>query len=427
MSGCVLNLSSEQLARDVLAAADCTIVEHVQGAYEALLSPGGAFASVLTLLLTLYVALYGYRLLLGQSSLSMNEIVPHFIKIGVVIALATSWASYQTLVFDLLFGGPEQVANVVIASAQGGSVDIFGELQRLFNQMTQAAGDRWQQRSGETSRFIFSTPQFAALGLWASSFLMMLSTVGVLIVVRIILALLLAIGPLFIAMALFAPTRTLFFGWLKTSVRFAFIPLFVVLLAALMVSVLTPFVAELDSLSAQQASDLVANPATAGAGVPEVGADNGPVLAIMLIILVFIALLTQAGRLASGLSSGLGSNSLSNMRLPFFADNANPLALQGPQRTDPAFAASRVEQVLQTLAPTAERRTAQTPGVAGAASVVTTNRTIIQTAAAPQSFGSADYTSRLGQSSRRFDLRERRSAAATPSIAASLPIKAGTI
>jgi hypothetical protein len=57
-----------------------------------------------------------------------------------------------------------------------------------------------------------------------SALMLLLGTVGVLIVARLALAALLALGPVFIILALFKGTRGLFEGWLKTAVLFAVVP-----------------------------------------------------------------------------------------------------------------------------------------------------------------------------------------------------------
>ena len=111
---CPAAIDPATLARDVLTTADCLIAGQVADSYAALLAPGGVLGTALTLALTIYVAIFGYRLMLGLSRLTLGEVVPHFIKIGIIVALVTSWPSYQTLVFNLLFNGPQQLGNMMI-------------------------------------------------------------------------------------------------------------------------------------------------------------------------------------------------------------------------------------------------------------------------------------------------------------------------
>jgi type IV secretion system protein VirB6 len=74
---------------------------------------------------------------------------------------------------------------------------------------------------------------------WLSGLCLLVSTLGVLILTRLVLYLLLILGPIFIIFALFPQTRGLFNGWLRTTLVFALAPLLTVLggTAALMLFV----------------------------------------------------------------------------------------------------------------------------------------------------------------------------------------------
>src|SRR3954470_24608448 len=78
------------------------------GAWAALAAPGSTLAVVLTGFLTIFIALIGYNLLLGQGPTVRSGTLA-FVKIGAVLALATSWPAYRTLVYDLVIDGPAQL------------------------------------------------------------------------------------------------------------------------------------------------------------------------------------------------------------------------------------------------------------------------------------------------------------------------------
>ncbi len=63
---------------------------------------------------------------------------------------------------------------------------------------------------------------------------------GLLVTARIGLALLLALGPIFVVLALFDGTRGLFTGWLKGLVMLALAPLFAVLGGTIMLELAVP-------------------------------------------------------------------------------------------------------------------------------------------------------------------------------------------
>ena len=81
--------------------------------------------------------------------------------------------------------------------------------------------------------------------LWLASLLLLLGTAGVLIVARIALAATLAIGPVFVVLALFRPTRDLFSGWLRVAIQMALAPLLAVLLGSALLQLIQPLIAGL--------------------------------------------------------------------------------------------------------------------------------------------------------------------------------------
>jgi len=81
--------------------------------------------------------------------------------------------------------------------------------------------------------------------MWLGAILLLLGTVGILVTARIALALLVALGPIFVVLALFNGTRGLFAGWLKGLVMLALTPLFAVLGGSLMLELAVPIIASL--------------------------------------------------------------------------------------------------------------------------------------------------------------------------------------
>lgn len=414
MIGTCPAIDAGALAPDVLASADCLIATQVQQSYASLLAPGGSFATALTIALTIYVAIFGYRLILGQSSLTLGEVVPHFIKIGIVFALATSWPSYQTLVFDTLFHGPEQIADVIVRQAAGpGTVqgDVMAALQELFARLTDAAGDAWAQTppaAPPTATVVpavpgavpvtaapapasalpqLGAPQFVAALLWICALVLMAASVGVLLVVRIVLALLLLLGPLFVAFALFRATRGLAEGWLRVTVKFALVPLFALPLIAVAVAVLGPLVASLGE-------------------APVAGVRDSPALLILLVVLVFAAVMVQAARLGGNIAGGIRLP----RRPPAVPSERGPPAPPAPalRISDGGPGASRAETIVQAI-DAGDRRIGgsnlnSTPALAPAP------RTITGPVSATPLF--ADNNVRLGQGYRRLVIGQ--SAAPSP-------------
>ena len=82
----------------LLSYVDCQAQSIGANGYEALAAPGSTLSLLITGFLTLFMAFMGYRMLFGQTP-SLRDGVLAMVKIGIVLALATSWAAYRTLVY----------------------------------------------------------------------------------------------------------------------------------------------------------------------------------------------------------------------------------------------------------------------------------------------------------------------------------------
>ncbi|MEM7664961.1 MAG: type IV secretion system protein [Pseudomonadota bacterium] len=217
-----------------LAAVDCIASEVTGEAFGRLFAPGGSLAIILTILLTLYVAFFGISLLLGRSNLSVRALTPRMITIGLVLTFATSWVAYQSVVWNLAIGAPDWLAGVLTDTEGSATATFATKLDIVFLAVQEAS-------TGEVDINAFS-PQGM---MWLGAMLLLLGTVGLLVTARIALALLVALGPIFVVMGLFNGTRGLFTGWLKGVVMLALTPLFAVLGGSIMLELAVPILAAL--------------------------------------------------------------------------------------------------------------------------------------------------------------------------------------
>ena len=224
---------------ETLIGLDCRMNTIVAGGYTRLFGPDGAFDAALTSALTIFVLLIGYGLMTGRMRLSVPSMTPKIVTLALVLTFATAWPAYQAVIYGLLMEGPDRIASVFMGAAgQGGAAQAFAiRLDRLFEVLTEmgslvaAAGD-------PTSEAV----KFAAGLARTSGITILLVTVGLLVISRIVLALLLALGPLFVVLALFKATRGLFEAWLRTSVGFAFVPMLAVLGGAGLITMIEPMI-----------------------------------------------------------------------------------------------------------------------------------------------------------------------------------------
>jgi type IV secretion system protein VirB6 len=224
---------------NALRAVDCTATAMTGQAFGRLFASGGVMAPVLTILLTMFVAIYAIMLLLGRTNLSIRALLPRMITVGLVITFATSWVAYNAVVWNLAIGAPDQLASILTGTSGSATITFADKIDVVFlaiQEVSQGAGGADGQ--GITA--------FSPAGLlWMGALLFLLGTVGILVTARIALALLIALGPVFVVMALFNGTRGLFTGWVKGVTMLALTPLFAVLGGSVMLELSVPILSAL--------------------------------------------------------------------------------------------------------------------------------------------------------------------------------------
>jgi type IV secretion system protein VirB6 len=248
MSQACSGLVGDGIIRGVLGAVDCETRSFAQAGYSALTSSSSTFQIALTALLTIYVALVGYRMLFASNGARLSDAPGIALRIGAILALVTSWSTFQTVVFDLAAEAPGQIAGIVAAPMQAGPSSLASNpvegLQTAYNQITKTAVV-YGKMAGNGAK-AYSSPQAAAAeALSAASGVLFMTTAGVIAAATLSIGVLTAVGPLFIAMLLIPATRGLFAGWVRAIAAAALTLMLGWLGITLLLSVLEPWLVAL--------------------------------------------------------------------------------------------------------------------------------------------------------------------------------------
>jgi len=223
-----------------LQGVDCAASGMAGTAFNRLFGTEGSLVPALTILLTLYVALFAFALITGRSRVGVSSLTPRIVTLGLVLTFATSWIAYQSVVWNLATGAPNEIAGILTGTPGNATMVFAQKIDVVFQALIQASGEG-------TPDSAFSPPGL----MWLGGTLFLLATVGLLATTRIALAILLAIGPVFVVLALFPGTRGLFVGWLRGVVMLAIAPLFAVLGGSLMLELSVPVLAALVAVPGQ--------------------------------------------------------------------------------------------------------------------------------------------------------------------------------
>lgn len=234
--------------RGVLGAVDCQTRTFAEAGYSALTASSSTFQVGLTALLAIYVALIGYRMLFASNGARLSDAPGIALKIGAILALVTSWSTFQTLVFDMAAQAPREIAAIVSGPLQASGASLASSpiegLQAAYDQMTQTAV-AFGKAAGPVAKAYASPEAAAAEAVSAATGVMFMTTAGLISAATLSIGVLTAVGPVFIALFLMPATRGLFVGWLRALIGAALTLMLTWLGIVLLLTVLEPGLIEL--------------------------------------------------------------------------------------------------------------------------------------------------------------------------------------
>lgn len=354
MSQACAAMVGDGVIRGVLATVECQTRVYASSGYQAF-SGSPLFQTALTAVLTIYVALLGYRMLFAQGATRLTDAPGVALKIGAIVALVTSWPTFQTLVFDVAARAPQEIAAIVSTPTAGESVlaarPING-LQTAYDEFA-ATATAYGKLAGPNAKG-YSSPQAAAgEAAAAASGLLFASSAGVISAATLALGVLTAVGPLFILLALFPVTRGVFVGWARVMVAAAVTPLVGWLLIVLMLSALEPWV---EALAVQRVSQRL-DPQTAmsGCALIFVFAAGQAALVLGAWITALGLRLPRPARAAQDAGPGARASASAQLAQPFTPTRAERLALDLQRDAAQASERRRMTAAAASGRPSADR------------------------------------------------------------------------
>jgi len=228
-------------------------------------------------LATVYVMVWGYLQLTGRIDEPLVTGLRRLVTLTVVLGGALHLWLYNTLVVDTFYRAPAEFAARIV-----GTPDPVATLDVIWGRGGAVAATLWNNGgvfSGDFGYYVAGAIVWALIGLLCvyTMFLIALSSIA--------LAVLLALGPLFIAMLLFESTRRFFEAWVAQLANYALITILTVLVAALLLRLVQAY--------AEQT-------AARGAAITTVDALD----MVLIAVLVFL-LLRQVMPIAAALAGGI--------------------------------------------------------------------------------------------------------------------------
>lgn len=262
----------------------------------------GAITPVATTLLMIYIALWAWSMARGMITEPITDGATRIVYLAIVIAIALSVGYYSGFLSDWLWNSPEAMANIIAPGNDPMSSMNF--LDGMFATYNQYAS-KWVVAAEQNKIAVFPHPLYylVAILIWIAAILFTGFAAALMVLAKIMLAILLGIGPIFVLSLIFQSTRKFFETWLGQCLNFVFMVILIAGLFAIVGDVITQAIADqVAGISAVVDNNPsvpipVINPATAPSLIPAMG-----ILAVTAIC--FIVLL-QVPSVAAALGGGV--------------------------------------------------------------------------------------------------------------------------
>ena len=178
---------------------------------------------------TIALVVIGYLLLTGQLSLQPGQFFPRLFRWVVVVALLLNMPDIFPWAYALVTEVPNAIAEFLLST---GSVrnerHVINLIERVMTAGLEAASKIW-----EDSAYLDITSHIISGLLLTSGLILAVLAAVILMVSKLGVGILLAVGPFFLILRLLDLGKGLFEGWLRQLLTFALIPVFVYSLIAL--------------------------------------------------------------------------------------------------------------------------------------------------------------------------------------------------
>jgi type IV secretion system protein VirB6 len=239
-----------------------------------------ALEPAIVTLATVYVMVWGYLHLTGRIDEPFVTGLKRLLTLAAVLGGGVHLWLYNSLIVDTFYQAPARLAAAVV-----GAPDPVAVVDGIWN------------RGGAVAGYLFNNgglfkdmgSYVAGATVWVLMGLLCVYTMFLIALSSIALAVLLALGPLFMALLLFEATRRYFEAWLAQLANYALITILTVLVAALLLQIVESYA---DQTAAR------------GTAIVTVDALN----MVLIAVLVFL-LMRQVMPIAAALAGGIALNS----------------------------------------------------------------------------------------------------------------------
>lgn len=237
-------------------------------------------------LLILFFILYGVAVWRGAIQSSAADFVTKIVTVAIVYAMVYNWSLYNQFIVNFLTNGPDALAAAITGSPYGSVTNAIDECHfACFDAMMNAfKGD------GFVMKYLVGALIFV------TSTMMVAYAAFLIVVPKIVLSVLVAVGPLAFLMLLYKGTRRMFDAWFQQCINFFLYVVFAIMVLALTADI---FKAAVDTIPS--APDEIV---------------MGTIMPLVFVCIVIWLVLKQIPALASAIAGGIQITTLAAESAP---------------------------------------------------------------------------------------------------------------
>ena len=184
-------------------------------------------------LATIYIMMWGYLSLTGRIQEPIWEGVRRILIIGIVLGIGLRLWTYNDVAVDTFTHGPDQLAAAILGSSS--TVSVVDQIWVDGNLTAEQLLSKGSVLNANFAYYLAGFLVYLLVGLTVvtTAFLLALSKVA--------LALILALGPIFVVLLFFDATKRFFEAWVAQLANYALVTILATLAAALLLSVLRSY------------------------------------------------------------------------------------------------------------------------------------------------------------------------------------------
>lgn len=281
-------MSEFYFVQDAMAKVDAVVATYISSTSQDIMT---AFSGAATQLLVIYVMFWGWAMMRGTINEPVMDAMNRFVRLSIILGLSTSIGLYQTYIVDFLWNTPDALAAVITGSPPTANNGQF--LDNLFAQQYDF-GSQFIEKAKASESFL---PDFvmmiAGLVIWGFSIVIIGYAGFLLILSKFALAILLAIGPIFVLMVIFEPTKRFFEQWLGQCVNFVLLVVLTAAATKMLFGIVEAYMTAINNMN--------------GSGSD---ANYTQIFPLVFLSIVSILVLLQLPSIASGLGGGVSVSTL---------------------------------------------------------------------------------------------------------------------